>query len=320
MQAWKVASRALVSSLRRSKLSEVNILIVISLFIVLWLGSVVTSIYPGEAQLTAQKDAANSRKLAQTAEPTPKLGPPAPVAAKPEEPTSSTSIASAPQPKSPNLKPIQPRNPPAGQSGSRPSSTAAASSYQPKQAIALADPTNYGERFTADAYGRPVYNQPIVVLHETVASARSTLNYFQTPHPKDNDQVSYHALILRDGMIVYLVPPEKRAFGAGNSVFMGPNGAETVRTKLDLPPSVNNFAYHISLETPPDGNNNSNRHSGYTEAQYQALSWLVARTKIPEARITTHQAVDRSGDRKDPRSFNFSKFLGSLRAYPRAGI
>lgn len=182
----------------------------------------------------------------------------------------------------------------------------------PRQAKALIQPTNYGERFTRDVYRRPVHNQYIVVLHESVSSAAATIKFFQTPHYKDEEQVSYHTLITLDGTIVYLVPQQKRAFGAGNSVFKGPLGPETVKTKLQLPPSVNNFAYHISLETPSDGNNNNSRHTGYTEAQYQSLAWLVASTKVPESRITTHQAIDQSGERQDPRSFDFPKFLGLL--------
>jgi hypothetical protein len=196
-------------------------------------------------------------------------------------------------------------------------SAAAVLSYSPRQGRALAHPTNYGERMTKDIYGRPVNNQLLVVLHETVASAASTIRFFQTPHDKDDDQASYHALVTRDGTIVYFVSPEKRAFGAGNSVFNGSNGPETVKTDPKLPPSVNNFAYHISLETPANGNHNRSSHSGYTEAQYQSLAWLVARTRVPDQRITTHKAVDRSGDRQDPRSFNSQKFLGILHSYPR---
>ncbi len=186
----------------------------------------------------------------------------------------------------------------------------------PRQVQALAHPTNYGDRFLTDAKGQPVHNEFIVVLHETVASAQSALNLFRTPHPRDQDQVSYHSLIGRDGTIYYIVPPEKRAFGAGNSVFNGPDGPETVLTNASLPPSVNNFAYHVSLETPKDGLNNRSSHSGYTQAQYNSLAWLLAQTTIPDSRITTHQAVDRSGTRHDPRSLNLQRFLALLRRYP----
>lgn len=191
----------------------------------------------------------------------------------------------------------------------------------PRQVVALADPSNYGDRVTTDANGQVLTNEFIAVLHETVGSAQSAINTFRTYHPRDADQVSYHALIGRDGTVYYIVPPEKRAFGAGNSVFNGPNGPETVRTNPNFPPSVNNFAYHVSLETPGDGMNNRRSHSGYTQAQYTSLAWLLAQTTIPDNRITTHQAVDRSGNRMDPRSFNRQRFLSLLRQYPvRAGL
>lgn len=193
--------------------------------------------------------------------------------------------------------------------------------YQPRQDIQLADPSNYGDRYSTDAYGQPVNNQFIAVLHETVGSAQSALNLFKTYHPNDNDQVSYHSLIGRDGTIYYIVPPEKRAYGAGNSVFNGPIGLETVTTNPAFPPSVNNFAYHVSLETPSDGRGNGPRHSGYTQAQYESLAWLLARSRIPDGRITTHRAVDRSGNRQDPRSFNFNQFFTLLHRYPsRSGL
>lgn len=198
-----------------------------------------------------------------------------------------------------------------------PSNALRVDNYQPRESIALAHPTNYGERFVLDLYGRTVNYPPIVVIHETVFSARSAINLFQTPHYRDSQQVSYHALIKRDGEIVYLVPPDKRAFGAGNSVFASGNGVETVKTHPDYPPSVNNFAYHISLETPRDGYNNRNRHSGYTQAQYQSLTWLVAKTGVPDFRITTHKGVDRSGLRRDPRNFNEQTFFRLLQAQPR---
>lgn len=189
--------------------------------------------------------------------------------------------------------------------------------YTPKEVIALADPTNYGDRFLKDLYGRPADLTPIIVMHETVGSADSAIQLFQTSHPRDEDQVSYHTLIERNGTIVYLVPPDKRAYGAGDSVFESTEGIEAVQTNPNFPPSVNNFAYHISLESPPDGNNNNNTHSGYTSAQYQSLAWLTAKTGVSDERLTTHKLVDRSGTRKDPRSFNAQAFLRLLDSYPR---
>jgi hypothetical protein len=191
-----------------------------------------------------------------------------------------------------------------------------APNYQPRQEVQLADPSNYGDRYGTDAYGRPVNNPFIAVLHETVGSAQSAINLFQTYHANDNDQVSYHALIGRDGTVYYIVPPEKRAFGAGNSVFNGPSGPETVTTNPAFPSSVNNFAYHVSLETPSDGRGNGSSHSGYTQVQYESLAWLMAQSSVPDNRITTHKAVDRSGSRQDPRSFNRDRFFRLLHRYP----
>ncbi len=189
--------------------------------------------------------------------------------------------------------------------------------YTPKYAIALAHPNNFGERYSQDANGVLVKNQPIIVLHETASTASSAINNFRTSHTQDSRQVSYHALITLNGTIIYIVPPDKRAFGAGNSIFAGPFGSETVKTNSKLPPSVNNFAYHVSLETPRDGigNNHQRSHSGYRYVQYKSLAWLLAQSQVPDNRITTHRAVDRSGQRIDPRSFDFNKFFNLLHSY-----
>jgi hypothetical protein len=197
-----------------------------------------------------------------------------------------------------------------------------APAYQPRETVYLADPSNYGERFRQDAAGNPVNHDYIVVLHETVGSALSAINLFQSAHPRDEDQVSYHTLIDSDGTVIYIVPPEQRAFGAGDSVFSSANGEESVVTNSAFPGSVNNFAYHVSLETPPDGrNNNATTHSGYSEAQYQSLAWLLSRTNVPDARITTHKAVDQSGTRIDPRSFETERLFSLLHQYPsRSGL
>lgn len=188
-------------------------------------------------------------------------------------------------------------------------------SYRPIEVWRAAHPTNFGKRFSKDIYGKPTNNALVAVIHETVISATDTIRVFQTRHDNEADQASYHALITRNGTIVHLVSERNRAFGAGNSVFRGPNGIETVRTHRIYPSSVNNFAYHISLETPADGNDNGNFHSGYTKFQYQSLAWLIADKQIPASRVTTHKGVDRSGTRKDPRSFNDRHFSSLLQRY-----
>ena len=194
--------------------------------------------------------------------------------------------------------------------------TSAFEQYQPKVMRIAIDPSNYGERYKIDVNGNSLNNFPIVVLHETTESVTSAINTFKTPHPNDWNQVSYHTLISLDGTVIYLLHPEKRAFGAGNSAFESSSGIETVQTSPNLPSSVNNFAYHVSLETPPDGRGTQNQyHSGYTDSQYKSLAWLLAQSSVPDDRITTHKDVDRSGQKIDPRSFDFEKFLTILHTY-----
>jgi len=176
-------------------------------------------------------------------------------------------------------------------------------------------PTNYGERFSRDAFGRPLERRPkVIVLHETVYGIGSAINTFVTPHPRDQDQVSYHALIGQDGTVVQVLDPDKRAFGAGNSAF---DGAWVV-TNPSVGGSVNNFALHISLETPLDGEDADAAHSGYTLAQYDALAVLMAdwmfRYSIPYQNITTHAHVDLGGERSDPRSFDWQALEQRLQA------
>lgn len=177
------------------------------------------------------------------------------------------------------------------------------------------DPTNFGERYDKDAYGRVIDATPrVVVLHETVYSLSSALNTFMTPHPRDEDQVSYHTLVGQDGRVLDLVDPLSRAYGAGYSAFLG----EWAITNKKLKGSVNNFALHLSLETPPSGANAYGSHAGYTTQQYDALalvlsSWIRS-FNLPPAAITTHRHVDLGGERGDPRSFDWSKLQTRLAA------
>lgn len=185
--------------------------------------------------------------------------------------------------------------------------------YKPREIMALAAPSNYGDRYLKDVNGKSVTNNPLIVLHETVAPTDSVIGYFQGFQNDPDDQASYHTLIALDGTVIYLVPPDKRAYGAGNSAF----NRESVKTNRQYPSSVNNFAYHISLETPPSGMHDGRGHSGYTNLQYQSLAWLIAKTDVPTNRITTHQKVDRSNSRIDPRSFSFKTLEARLRQFPR---
>jgi len=183
------------------------------------------------------------------------------------------------------------------------------------RAFVKIDPTNFGERYYKDAYGRVIDATPrVVVLHETVYSLSSALNTFMTPHPRDEDQVSYHTLVGQDGRVLDLVDPLSRAYGAGFSAFLG----EWAITNRKLKGSVNNFALHLSLETPPSGASANRSHVGYTSKQYDALALVLSgwirSFNLPPAAITTHRHVDLGGERDDPRSFDWSKLQTRLAA------
>jgi N-acetyl-anhydromuramyl-L-alanine amidase AmpD len=179
---------------------------------------------------------------------------------------------------------------------------------------APADPSNYDRRDSVNWRGEPVPNRPqLIVLHETVVDERSTLALFQRRHSDDASQVSYHVLIGRDGRRIRVVDDSQRAFGAGDSAF----GALTVQLKPDVPASVNNIALHVSLVSPADGADGEGReHSGYSEAQYRSLATQIALWQnlygIGNDHVVTHQQVDRSGTRRDPRSLDWRTLSSSL--------
>ncbi|MBM5806662.1 MAG: N-acetylmuramoyl-L-alanine amidase [Cyanobacteria bacterium M_surface_10_m2_179] len=177
------------------------------------------------------------------------------------------------------------------------------------------DPSNYGERLRRDAYGNPVDTTPsMVVLHETVYGIGSAINTFTTHHPHDDDQVSYHVLIGENGDVVQALDPSKRAFGAGYSAFKGRWDV----TNPNISGSVNNFALHLSLETPLDGEDSEASHSGYSQRQYDAMAVVLAdwlkRYRIPFDHITTHRHVDLGLERADPRSFDWQALQVRLAA------
>ena len=174
-------------------------------------------------------------------------------------------------------------------------------------------PSTFSERQKQDAFGNAIDPNPrVVVLHETVYGLSSAINTFITPHPNDDDQVSYHVLIGEDGRIIQALDPSKRAFGAGYSAFAG----EWVVTNRKVGGSINNFALHLSLETPLDGENEAPGHSGYSQAQYDAMALVLAdwmlRYRIPPENITTHRYVDLGGERADPRSFQWNELKERL--------
>lgn len=179
---------------------------------------------------------------------------------------------------------------------------------------APADPSNYGRRELVNWRGEAVPNRPeLIVLHETVVDERSALALFQRRHSDDASQASYHVLIGRDGRRIRVVDDSQRAFGAGDSAL----GALTVQLKPEVPASVNNIALHVSLVSPPDGSDGERReHSGYSEAQYRSLAAQIALWQslygIAGDHVVTHQQVDRSGTRRDPRSLDWPTLSGFL--------
>ncbi len=198
----------------------------------------------------------------------------------------------------------------------------AAALHLPPERARPAAASNFGERQGRDAFGRTVPHHPqLIVLHETVLSAADTARRFATAHPKDDDQASYHLLVDRLGQRLRIVPDAGRAYGAGMAAF----GDFTVRIRPASVGSLNNVALHLSLESPADGRGDGDAHSGYTPEQYrvaagQVLLWQAA-FGIPMSRVTTHQAVDRSHSRRDPRSFRWEAFDAAWRqAAERCGL
>lgn len=145
----------------------------------------------------------------------------------------------------------------------------------------------------------------LVVIHETVVDCDTLLEYLQSP----SFGASYHACIDRQGGIVYLVPSYEKAFAASNSEFTDPYTGEVEQ----LNGSVDDFAYHIALESPTAGS------KGYTAAQYKSLAWLISKTGVEDERIVTHKEVSLSGS-DDPRDYDKDKVFEYLFLYKRERV
>ena len=133
-----------------------------------------------------------------------------------------------------------------------------------------------------------------IVLHATAtATGQEAVNAFRDPASKR----SSHFVIDRNGAVIEMVPPEKRAWHAGVS-------------QLDGLPDLNNYSIGIELADLNDG-------EAYTDAQYEALAHLIRglreRFAIPDARIVSHAAVAMPPGRKtDPAGFNFLRLYAAL--------
>lgn len=142
----------------------------------------------------------------------------------------------------------------------------------------------------------------LVVIHETLISAEDSIRL----HADPNYYGSYHALIHRSGFITYLTPGDCKAYAAANSIYVDTFGEEQ-----HINNSVNDFAYHIALETPPDGvtNKELDYHIGYTKEQYESLAWLCASTGVISNRITTHGNITIPNKTNEPKCFNEDYFF-----------
>lgn len=127
-----------------------------------------------------------------------------------------------------------------------------------------------------------------IVLHHTAddASAQATGRYFQNPAA----QVSAHYTVGKDGTIVQSVPDGKRAWHAGVSSFQGRG-------------DVNDFSIGIEIV------NKGNGSDPYTDAQYKALTnlvaWICQTYNVPISRITGHKDIALPKGRKTDPSPNF---------------
>lgn len=139
----------------------------------------------------------------------------------------------------------------------------------------------------------------LVVIHE------SYLDYECYKYYLSSNQIvlSYNAFITyNSSKIVYLTKPNKRVRGADFSNFNN----EAINN------SVNDFSYHICLESPSVSNKEDKIHVGYTNTQYYNLAWLCKALRVEEKRIVLHKDIDLSLTSKDPRSFSRDKLNNYL--------
>ena len=135
--------------------------------------------------------------------------------------------------------------------------------------------------------------KPLVVIHESLYSYEEIAPLFQSTIHKGR----YHSLIKRDGTVLYITPPNNKAEAAYESSFKGE----------DICGSVDPFAYHICLESPPGSSPVALNHVGYTDSQYYSLSWLIARTRVNMDRVVGHKDIDTRGESIDPRELDMDR-------------
>ena len=140
----------------------------------------------------------------------------------------------------------------------------------------------------------------IFVLHETGIDVETLEDYMA-----DGEFLgSYHAVITIQGEIIYFTPSDMKAFAASESRFISlyTDGPEEVNG------SVDDFAYHVALETPINGRDPSKKiHAGYSIQQYRSLAWLFRATGISLNRFVEHGKL-KEPETTEPRCFNEQYF------------
>ena len=144
----------------------------------------------------------------------------------------------------------------------------------------------------------------LFVIHETNVSMDAMLELHEDPEFYG----SYHAIISREGEINFLVDATDKAYAAANSTF-----TDSFGEVQEIKGSVDDFAYHVALETPTDaqGNFNVTYHTGYTIEQYESLAWLSVSVGARKDRIVTHGEIKDPQD-IEPRCFNMAHFMNEF--------
>jgi hypothetical protein len=136
----------------------------------------------------------------------------------------------------------------------------------------------------------------MIVLHATVGSFRSSLNWLIGPASR----VSSHFLISKSGRIYQLVADDKAAWHAGDSFWQG----------LDSE-AIQHCSLGVELE------NANNGRDPYPPAQLAAAHWLcqdkISRYNIERADVVRHLDIAIPKGRKtDPAGFPWPLFADSL--------
>jgi len=143
--------------------------------------------------------------------------------------------------------------------------------------------------------------KPLIVIHESLYPYEEIAPYFQSSIHRGR----YHSFIKRDGEVIYITPPNKKAEAAYESSFKGEHIGGT----------VDPFAYHICLESPLGTSPIVHTHLGYSESQYYSLAWLIARTRVDIERVVGHKDIDTRGKSIDPRDLDMERVKRDIKKF-----